>query len=344
MAILANKKSKEELLRDLAKENFKRIIISFYRYVPISEPHKLRDELFLKWSELRCLGRIYLAKEGINAQMNVPEPQWDAFISHLYSYPEFNGIHVKRAVEEKNISFYKLIVKVRKKIVADGIDDPNFNPSLTGQYLNAEEFNRMLDRPDVIVVDMRNHYESKVGRFEKAICPDAETFREEIPKVTELLKGKENQPILMYCTGGIRCEKASAYLRYKGFKEVYHLRGGIIQYAHELKSKGLSSRFKGLNFVFDERLGERITDDVLANCHTCGKPCDRYINCKNDACHLLFIQCEECEAKMNGCCCESCREISLLPLEVQKELRRKKKKINLPADIKLHQEMTEVQS
>ncbi|MCX8080409.1 MAG: rhodanese-related sulfurtransferase [Bacteroidia bacterium] len=324
MAILANKKNKTELLKELEAENFKRITISFYRYVEIKDPKRLRDELYLFWDQLRCKGRIYLAHEGINAQMSVPEHNFENFKHHLYSYPEFIGIPFKFAVEEKKYSFLKLVVKVRKKIVADGIDDPDFKPWDTGQYLNAEEFNRMMELPDAIVVDMRNHYESEVGHFEGAILPDADTFREEIPIVAEMLAEHKDKPVLMYCTGGIRCEKASAYLKYKGFKKVYHLQGGIIQYAREVREKNLKSKFIGLNFVFDERMGERITPDIIANCHQCGKPCDRHVNCKNDACHLLFIQCEECEGKMNGCCSDKCREVSLLPPEVQKALRKGK--------------------
>jgi UPF0176 protein len=322
MAILANKKSKAELIKELESETFRRITVSFYRYVPISAPQSMRDELYRFWDTIRCKGRIYLANEGINAQMNVPEHHWEDFKRHLYSIPEFENVPLKTAIEEKKFSFLKLVVKVRKKIVADGIDDPDFKPWDTGQYLNAEEFNRMMELPDAVVVDMRNHYESEVGHFQGAILPDADTFREEIPKVAEMLKDHKDKPVLMYCTGGIRCEKASAYLKYKGFKKVFHLQGGIIQYAHEVKEKKLISKFKGLNFVFDERMGERITDDVIAHCHQCGKPCDHHVNCKNDACHLLFIQCEECAQKMNGCCSFKCKEISLLPIEEQRKLRK----------------------
>jgi UPF0176 protein len=228
----------------------------------------------------------------------------------------------KFAVEDSGKSFYKLAVKLRDKIVADGIDDQNFNPSNTGAYLDAMGFNKMIEDNETIVVDMRNHYESEVGRFERAFCPDADTFREELPQVIEHLKGQEEKPVIMYCTGGIRCEKASAYLKYKGFKNVYHLRGGIIQYAKEVKEQNLKSKFIGKNFVFDERVGERITDDIIAQCHQCGDPCDRHVNCKNDDCHLLFIQCEKCEKKMNGCCTPNCVNIVALPIEEQRKLRK----------------------
>jgi UPF0176 protein len=171
-------------------------------------------------------------------------------------------------------------------------------------------------------VDMRNHYESEVGRFDRAFCPDADTFREELPLVVDHLKGMEDKKVVMYCTGGIRCEKASAYLKHKGFTDVHHLHGGIIQYAKEVKEQGLPSKFRGVNFVFDERIGERITDDVISACHQCGKPCDRHVNCANNDCHLLFIQCEECSAAMNGCCTPECRQTAALPEEEQKRLRK----------------------
>ena len=322
MALLVNRIDKNVLKQRLKEEKIKRKTISFYRYVNIPNPHELRDELYSRWSELDCFGRVYLAQEGINAQMSVPEDKWDTFEKALYSYSYFNDVPIKHAVDGNGKSFYKLIVKVREKIVADGINDPTFDPSHTGTYLNAKEFNEALSQEGTIVIDMRNHYESEVGRFEKAYCPDADTFREELPLVIEHLKGSEDKKVLMYCTGGIRCEKASAYFRHKGFKDVYHLHGGIIQYAKEIKELGIESKFKGVNFVFDERIGERITNDVIAKCHQCGKPCDQHVNCKNDDCHLLFIQCDECGERMQGCCTPECVRIHNLPIEEQRKLRK----------------------
>lgn len=323
---LRNRKHKSELIQLLHAEKFQRKTVSFYRYVKIAEPQTLRDELYEKWSALSAFGRVYLAHEGINAQMSIPELNWDTFVKLLYSYPEFKDVPFKIAVEDNGKSFYKLIIKVRDKIVADGIDDPTFNPSDTGKYLNAKEFNEYMNKPGTVVIDMRNHYESEVGRFENAFCPDADTFKEELPEVIEHLKGQEDKNVLMYCTGGIRCEKASAYFKHKGFKNVFHLKGGIIQYAHEIREQGLKSKFIGKNFVFDERVGERITDDVIASCHQCGAACDRHVNCKNDDCHLLFIQCEACEKKMNGCCTPGCMEIAALPVEEQRKLRKGRNK------------------
>lgn len=322
MAELRNRIDKNILKQRLKEETIARKTISFYRYVNIENPNQLRDELFKKWFELNCFGRIYLAKEGINAQMSVPENEWDSFVNYLYGIPYFTKVPFKHAVDGNGKSFYKLIVKVREKIVADGINDPTFDPSNTGKYLSAAEFNKAIEDENTIVIDMRNHYESEVGRFDKAFCPDADTFREELPLVIDHLKGQEDKKVLMYCTGGIRCEKASAYFKHNGFKDVNHLHGGIIQYAKEIKEQGLESKFRGINFVFDERIGERITDDVLSKCHQCGKPCDTHVNCKNDDCHLLFIQCGECAEKMNGCCTPACKDIISLPIEEQHALRK----------------------
>ncbi len=322
MKLLSNRTDKNVLKQRLKEESIKRKTISFYRYVSIHEPDQLRDELYKVWSELNCFGRIYLAKEGINAQMSVPEDNWEAFVNQVYNLPYFKDVPFKHAVDGNGKSFYKLIVKVRDKIVADGINDESFDPANTGTYLNAEEFNKAVEDKATIVIDMRNHYESEVGRFDRAFCPDADTFREELPLVIDHLKGQEDKKIVMYCTGGIRCEKASAYFKHKGFKDVHHLKGGIIQYAQEIKEQKLESKFRGMNFVFDERIGERITEDILSECHQCGQPCDIHVNCKNDDCHLLFIQCADCAEKMNGCCIPECVRIAALPVEEQRELRK----------------------
>jgi UPF0176 protein len=264
----------------------------------LDNPKAFRDELYLAWNQLGVLGRIYVADEGINAQLSVPTGNFEAFKSHLYSYDFLNGVRLNTAVEDDGKSFFKLAIKVRKKIVADGIDDPNFDVTKIGTHLKAEDFNALIDNPDTIVVDMRNHYESEIGHFEKAILPDVLSFREQLPKVAELLENQKDKPVLMYCTGGIRCEKASAYMLYRGFKEVYQLEGGIIKYANDIKEKGLPNKFHGKNFVFDERLGESISGDVISKCHQCGKPADTHTNCANAECHLLFIQCDECKQKI----------------------------------------------
>ena len=185
--------------------------------------------LLAKWSELGCHGRIYVASEGINAQMNVPKDQWDKFDSWVQDQPALQGIPYKFAVEEGDApSFYKLTIKVRDKIVADGLDDASFDVTNTGQYLTAVEMNEYVSDPDAVVVDMRNNYESEVGHFEGAVTPNVATFRDELKHTPELLRIHKNKKIALYCTGGIRCEKASAWLKHNGYENVKHLKGGII--------------------------------------------------------------------------------------------------------------------
>lgn len=320
--ILFNKYSKEDLLRKLEQEDDHRTVISFYQYSRLKDPHFFRDILYKRLSELGVLGRIYVAKEGINAQISVINKNIDLLRDELYNIEFLNGIRLNYAIENKDDSFLKLIIKVRDKIVADGLNDESFDVTNKGVHLNAQEFNELTQKPDTILVDMRNHYESEVGHFKNAICPDVDTFRDELPLVVDMLKDKKDKDIVMYCTGGIRCEKASAYLKHVGFSKVYQLNGGIIEYARQCKNYGLENRFIGKNFVFDERLGERITDDVIANCHQCDQPADEHTNCANDACHILFIQCDSCKEKYQGCCSQECYDFIQLPFEKQKELRK----------------------
>jgi len=326
MSVLHNRVSNQELKQKLYQENFPRTTISFYQYFTIQNPQAFRDELYRAFNAMKVFGRIYVATEGINAQISVPTHYFDVFKDFLYSYKPLNGIRLNIAVNDNGKSFWVLKIKVREKIVADGIEDPSFSMENKGKYVNAQQMNELLEAPDTVVIDMRNHYEFEVGHFENAIEIPSDTFREQLPMAAEMMKDKKDQNIIMYCTGGIRCEKASAYMLHQGFKNVFHLEGGVIHYANKIKEAGLESKFKGKNFVFDDRLGERITEDVVAKCHQCGKPADTHTNCKNDACHLLFIQCEECAKTFDGCCTTECKEVYHLPLEEQEALRKGVKK------------------
>ena len=317
---LFNRKNKYQLIHSLDKEQFARTTCSFYRYIKINDLINIRNQLYTKLIELHCLGRIYIAREGINAQVSVPTPHWDEFIYILDSFTEFNNLHIKPAVTHSKYSFIKLIVKVKKKIVADGLDDDLLIPFNVDNYLSAAEFNEAMDDPQSIVVDMRNYYESEVGHFNDAICPDADTFKDILPLVKKILNAKNK--LLLYCTGGIRCEKASAYLKSHNFEDVYQLEGGIISYFHQVKEKNLECKFKGKNFVFDARMGENITDDIISKCHQCEAPSNRHTNCNNQACHILFIQCEQCNVNYNSCCSKECSEIAAKPLDEQRVLRK----------------------
>lgn len=322
MAVLHNRVSQKELKQRLMEETEPRTTISFYHYFHINDPKIFRDELYKHLDELKVFGRIYIAHEGINAQISVPQSIFEKLKAYLYSIEPLNGIRLNIAVDDDGRSFWVLKIKVRDKIVADGIDDAAFDMRNKGKYVNAEQLNELIEDPETIVVDMRNHYEYEVGHFEKAIEIPSDTFRQQLPMAADMLKDAKEKNIIMYCTGGIRCEKASAYMLYKGFKNVFHLEGGIINYANQIKEKGLPGKFHGKNFVFDNRLGERVTGEIIARCHQCGKPADTHVNCVNEACHLLFIQCDECKEKYEGCCSKDCQDFIHLPVEVQKEKRR----------------------
>ena len=322
---LWNTLSKEELEAQLKEKGTKFVTISFYQYAHIEDPQQFRDDLFIMWSKLEIVGRTYVAKEGINAQISVPVENLEQFREELYSIDFLNQIRLNIAVDqdEAEFPFLKLKVKVRQKILADGLNDETFDVTQKGKHLSAEEFNQLTDDPNTILIDFRNHYESEVGHFEGAITPDVDTFRESLPYIEEAyLKGNEDKNLVMYCTGGIRCEKASAWFRHRGFEKVHQLEGGIINYANQCREKGLKNKFIGKNFVFDERRGERISEDIISVCHQCGSPADTHTNCVNDACHLLFIQCDSCKEKMENCCSSECQDIIHLPEEQQKELRK----------------------
>jgi len=310
----------------LAEEGFARKTCSFYRYINIDEPQALRDELYKEWFALRILGRVYLAAEGINAQISVPEPHWDQFLETLNSRGVLAKMPLKHAVQEGQ-SFLKLAIRVKQELVAYNIPFNQYDMNHVGEHVNAVEFNEALDNPDSIAVDMRNYYESEVGQFKTAIIPDVETSRDLLPQVRHLLKGQEEKEVLLYCTGGIRCEKAGAYLLHHGFKNVKQLNGGIIQYAHDIREQQLDSKFIGSNFVFDDRLEERITADIIGVCHQCGTACDSHTDCMNQACHILFIQCPDCKAAYNGCCSPKCQEFAALPFEEQWLLRKDPEKV-----------------
>lgn len=315
-------KEREALIEQAGKE---RLTLSFYKYAHIPNPTLFRDHLFISWNKLDALGRIYVAHEGINAQLSVPADHFHIFKEQLDTISFLKNVRLNIAIEQDNKSFLKLKIKVRTKIVADGLNDDTFDVTNKGVHLSATEFNDLVDQPETILVDMRNHYESEIGHFKGAITPDVDTFRESLPIIeNDLSEHKEDKNLVMYCTGGIRCEKASAYFKHKGFKNVFQLEGGIIEYARQVDNQQLENKFIGKNFVFDHRRAEQISEDIIAQCHQCGSPCDVHVNCANEACHLLFIQCADCQKTYDHCCSEPCKETHQLPEDEQKKLRKGK--------------------
>jgi len=326
---LYNKLSANERAILIEKAGNRRITLSFYKYHQIKNTSLFRDHLYLMWEKLDVLGRIYIASEGINAQLSMPSQNLNEFKTKLDSIDFLKEIRLNVAVEQDNFSFLKLKVKIRNKIVADGLSENSFDLSNNGIHVNASEFNTLIENPNTLLFDMRNHYESEIGHFDGAILPDVDSFRESLPIIEKkFAKHKKSKNIVMYCTGGIRCEKASAFLKHKGYEKVYQLDGGIIEYARQVDQEKINNKFLGKNFVFDHRRSEAVSDEIIANCHQCGEKCDTHINCANEACHLLFIQCEKCAKEFNNCCSEECYKINSLSLEDQKKLRKGKKNSN----------------
>ena len=324
---LHNRVNRDVLKRMLCETGIERTTVSFYKYTSIPNPDFFRNHLFIKLSGLNVLGRIYVAKEGINAQISVPTEKINALRTVLNEITFLKGCRLNLALEESDYSFYKLAVKVREKIVADGLGEMSIDVNNNGKHISAIEFNELTGQEDTIIIDMRNHYESEVGHFENAICPDVETFRESLPVVEKILIENKDKKVVMYCTGGIRCEKATAYYKQRGFDNLYQLDGGIIEYARQSQQHSIKNKFVGKNFVFDDRLGERVSKEIIANCHQCGRPCDTHVNCANDACHILFIQCPECKTKYESCCSVKCADFNGLP-EDQKKAQKGKIRFN----------------
>ena len=323
--ILYNLENKAVLKERIKNDPTPRTTISFYRYTPIDNPQDFRDKLYIDWSKFGVLGRIYLALEGINAQFSIPNKKLSDFKTYLDNNESLKDMPLKIAVEDNGKSFYKLDIKIKHKIVADGLDDKAFDTTNVGNHLTAKEWNQHMAEKDTIVVDMRNYYESEIGHFKGAITPDVDTFKEELQVVKEELKNQKNTKVLLYCTGGVRCEKASAFLKSEGFTDVNQLYGGIIDYARQCQAENLENKFLGKNFVFDERLSEKISNDIIAKCHQCDKPCDTHTNCANNHCHLLFIQCTDCQKKYDGCCTPHCQNVIKLSKDQQKEIYRGEK-------------------
>ena len=322
MAVLHNRVSQKELKERLYQENESRTTLSFYRYFNIESPKDFRNDLYKTFAELKVFGRVYIAQEGINAQLSVPSSNFEAFTQTLHSIIGLEDLRLNIAVDDDGKSFWVLKIKVREKIVADGIDDTSFDMSRKGKYVDAVSFNDLTSDPETVVVDMRNHYEYEVGHFDTAIEIPSDTFREQLPMAVSMLQDKKEKNIIMYCTGGIRCEKASAWMMHNGFKNVFHLEGGIIQYANKIKQENIENKFLGKNFVFDGRLGERVGDEIISRCHQCNELCDTHTNCVNEGCHLLFIQCEKCRQQFDGSCSAECKSTYNLPEEQRKEKRK----------------------
>jgi len=277
----------------------------YYCYTRIENAQQFATEHLEFCRSLGLLGRIIIADEGLNGTVSGTAEACKAYMDAVWADPRFAGTDFK-IDEVDEPSFIKLHVRYKPEIVHSGLRDPKFiDPTKeTGKHLEPKEFLEMKDRDDVVILDVRSNYEHRVGRFKNAVTLDIENFREFPQKIDELAKYK-GKKILTYCTGGIKCEKASALLLKAGFEDVYQLRGGIIKYGKEVGGKD----FEGQCYVFDKRVTVEVNSvnpTVISTCLTCGKHTGRMINCANPECNEHFTQCEECGWKMEGCCSDAC--------------------------------------
>lgn len=279
-------------------------ILLYYCYTKLEDPEAFREQHHLYCVEHNLRGRIIIAAEGINGTISGLKSDCSKYMNTLHNDPRFS--HTEFKVEEyESHAFQKLNVRVKDEIVHSGLQ--HINPTKqTGEYLEPKEFKEMKDGDDVIVVDVRSNYEHNVGKFKNAISFDIDNFRDFPEKVKELEKFKEKK-VITYCTGGIKCEKASAYLLEKGFKNVYQLHGGIIKYGIEEGGED----FDGKCYVFDNRVVAEVNSVnpmVISKCHICDEACDRMVNCANPECNKHVPICESCAENMEGACSDKCMQ------------------------------------
>ncbi|SKB67034.1 UPF0176 protein [Sphingobacterium nematocida] len=279
----------------------------YYCYSPIENAEQFAADHLEFCKSLNLVGRIIVADEGLNGTVSGSQESCKAYMDAIYADGRFNHTEFKiDDVEEP--SFIKMHCRYKPEIVHSGLRDPKeIDPNQqTGIHLEPRDFMEMKDREDVVVLDVRSNYEHNVGKFKNAVTLDIENFREFPEKIKELeqYKGKK---ILTYCTGGIKCEKASALLLKEGFEDVYQLHGGIIKYGKEAGGKD----FEGKCYVFDNRVTVEVNSTnpvVISTCKNCGTTTPKMINCANPTCNEHFTQCDACGEKLEGCCSEACMD------------------------------------
>lgn len=277
-------------------------VLLYYIYTPIEDVVEYRDIHHKFCIENNLLGRIIVAPEGLNGTVSGLKEDCQKYMDWLHADPRFAAIDFK-VEEHETHAFQKLYVRIKKEIVHSELP---VNPlEKTGKHLEPEEFKTLLNDPNVVLVDMRSNYEHSVGKFKGAITFDMENLRE-LPEHIHEIEHLKDKKVITYCTGGIKCEKASAYLISQGFTDVYQLHGGIIKYGLETGGEN----FEGKCYVFDNRLTtevNKINPKIISKCHICGTASDRMVNCANPECNEHLPICEKCGWEMEGACSEACR-------------------------------------
>ncbi|MCC5946271.1 MAG: rhodanese-related sulfurtransferase [Bernardetiaceae bacterium] len=278
-------------------------VLLYYCFTPISNPEQFRDEHHLFCISLNLRGRIIVAAEGLNGTVSGKKSDCQQYMDTLKADPRFKTMDFK-IEESEGHTFKKINVRLKSEIVHAGL--PHIKPyERTGKHLSPAEFKALKDRDDVVILDVRSDYEHQVGRFKNAVTLDIQNFRE-FPEKLETIKKFKDKKILTYCTGGIKCEKASAYLLENGFEEVYQLHGGIVRYG--IEEQGYD--FEGKCYVFDERITAEVNTvnpTVVSKCIVCGTASERMINCANPTCNKHAAICENCGWEMEGACSTACK-------------------------------------
>ncbi|QCI26394.1 rhodanese-related sulfurtransferase [Buchnera aphidicola] len=306
MSLSCNIFSRKIINNDILIIHKSRINLSFYKYCNIDNLMTLKNNLYIVLNTLNVFGRIYISREGINAQISVLKKKYYIFKKSLkYLNVNFQKIHMNVSLDNTQ-SFWMLKIKIRNRIVSDGLVNFQYNNDNTGKCLKYFQVYKMLNNSRTIFVDMRNIYEYNIGRLKNAIHIPGHTFRLQLKNMLNTLEKYKNNKIVLYCTGGIRCEKATAWMKYHNFKHIYHIEGGIINYIRESKRNFLPIQFQGKLFVFDYRMMEKVSNHKLSLCHKCNNICDNYINCSYNRCHRLVIQCKYCYIKYHSYCSTRC--------------------------------------
>ncbi len=296
----------------------------FYKFITLKNVNEIAEKQKQICDSIGLKGKILLAEEGINGSVSGAQEQVEAYKTEMKKDEFFSDIIFKEEIGSL-MPFERMVVKVKKEIIR--LDIP-LDVKKTGKHISPEEFLDLYNKnEEITVLDARNNYESQIGKFKDAITPDIKTFRE-FPKVAEMLKDKKDKKIVMYCTGGIRCEKASAYLIEQGFKDVSQISGGIITFCQKLPE----TLWEGKCFVFDDRLISPVNQKqpLLEKCVACESSCDLYKNCRNAICNKRISICRDCKTKFNGCCSQACLEEFKLKCK-EKEISNRKLSINVNA-------------
>lgn len=279
-------------------------VLLYYKYVHIADPAQFVNEQKILCQKLQLKGRILIAQEGLNGTVCGTIEQAKEYQAALRSDPRFVDIEFKEHDYDAN-PFPKLKVKLRQEIVTLGV--PDLSSEEAGQHLSPEQWHELAQQEDVVVLDVRNNYESTIGKFQNAITPDIDNFRD-LPVWLQKHQELKDKKVLIYCTGGVRCEKASGLLKRSGVQDVYQLHGGIINYGKHIPD-GL---WQGSCFVFDDRMAVPVNDEehhqVISECQYCKTPTDTYYNCCNMECNALILLCSDCRAKSNQACSLECAQ------------------------------------